>query len=435
MNISIIGSGYVGLVTGVCFANVGHNVSIFDIDKKKINQLKNKEIPFYEPVLEDLLKLNINLKRLTFSTNLENVLENSEIIFICVGTPQNKNGSANLSYVFSAIESITKLCKRDIFIAIKSTVPIGTAKKAMKIAKKHSKFLTIIISNPEFLKEGDAVRDFMYPDRVVIGTANKKAKNLMNKLYKPFVKTGNSILFMDNKSAEMTKYASNCLLASRISFMNEIANLCDVVEANVDHVRLGVGSDKRLGNRFLFPGVGYGGSCFPKDIRALIDIGKKSNIDMQILKAIDKVNNNQKHIISNKIFDYYKTKNLLDRKFSIWGLSFKPNTNDMREAASITIINDLLNSGAKISVFDPQAMNEAKTIFGTSINYAKDMYTCCSFSDALIIVTEWDEFKNPNFDRIKQLLLRPLIFDGRNIYNLVDMKSLAFEYFSIGRSI
>lgn len=431
MKISVFGTGYVGLVTAVCLAESGNHVIGMDVDEDKINLLKKGIPPIYEKGLEELLNWNIKHERLTFTTNPQYAVENSHIIFIAVGTPSNEDGSCNLTYVFDCVETIKKYANDKKILILKSTVPVGTAAKAKDMVKDCNHKI-YVCSNPEFLKEGVAIEDFMKPDRVVVGADDEYVFEIMRELYAPFVRNEKPIIFMDNESAEMTKYAANALLAVKISFINEIALLCEKVGADVEMVRKGVGADYRIGYQFLFPGVGFGGSCFPKDVRALINLAQQNNFDLMIPKAAYNVNERQKRHIVSKIFSHFG-ENLSGKTFGIWGLSFKPNTDDIREAASITIITELLKAGAKIKAFDPKAMDEAKKIFGNDIYYAKSDYDALEDADAMILVTEWQEFRTPDFQKIKSLLKSPIIFDGRNQYNPKKMKELGFIYYGIGR--
>lgn len=434
MKISVIGSGYVGLVAGTCFAESGNDVICVDNDINKIRVLRKGQTPIYEPGLEELLKKNIKEKRLKFTNDLEKAVKHSEIIFLALPTPQSEDGSADLKHVLSVAEQIGKYINGYKIIVNKSTVPVGTAFKVRDIIKKHTKYEFDVVSNPEFLKEGAAINDFLKPDRVVIGTTSEKARKIMGDLYAPFVRTGKPILFMDELSAELTKYAANALLATKVTFMNEIANICERVGADVKYVRLGVGSDERIGPQFLFPGVGFGGSCFPKDIAALVKTSSDYGYDFQILKAVQNVNAEQKKLLVKKILKYFHNK-LKGKTIAIWGLSFKPNTDDMREAPSITIINELLKNGAKIQAHDPVAINEAKKIFGKKIKYLKNNYDALKGAHALAIVTEWGEFRRPDFDRIKKLMKNCVIFDGRNIYEPEMMKETGITYYPIGRKV
>ncbi|CUT00746.1 UDP-glucose dehydrogenase family protein [Candidatus Chrysopegis kryptomonas] len=446
MNLSIIGTGYVGLVTGACFAETGNNVICMDIDTAKIKKLQKGIVPIYEPGLEELVKKNLDAGRLKFTTDLEYAIKNSEIIFLCLPTPPGKDGNADLGIVFSVVKDMAKILKNiaresksvvNKIIVSKSTVPVGTADKIKEIiAKEIGKYCENlkfdVVSNPEFLKEGNAVQDFMFPDRVVIGVNNSDSETVMRELYEPFVRTGAPILVMDTRSAEMVKYAANAFLAMRISFMNEIANLCEKVGADVEKVRIAIGYDVRIGPKFLFPGVGWGGSCFPKDVKALIKMGEENGIEMRIVKSVYEVNERQRKIIVEKMKRHFG-KDLKDKKIAIWGLSFKPKTDDMREAPSITIINELLKLGVKITAFDPVAIANAKKIFGNQIKFAKDQYEALKGADALVLVTEWQEFREPDFNYMKSLMRNHVIFDGRNIYNPEKLKKLGFTYYGIGR--
>jgi UDPglucose 6-dehydrogenase len=434
MNIAVIGTGYVGLVTGTCFAETGNQVICVDIDEKKVEQLKSGIIPIFEPGLELLFERNTRQGRLKFTTSLAEGIKEAEIIFLALPTPPGEDGSADLSYVMGVARDLSELISHYTVIVDKSTVPVGTAEKVHAIlAERLDESLFDVVSNPEFLREGVAVDDFMKPDRVVIGTSSKQAKDRMHRLYEPFVRQGNPVYFMDERSAEMTKYAANSYLATRISFMNEIANLCEKLGANVDMVRLGMGSDTRIGKRFLFPGVGYGGSCFPKDVQALAKTAKQNDYDFRILNAVMNVNANQKHILAEKIIRYFKH-DLSGKTIAIWGLAFKPNTDDIREAPSITIINQLLEAGASIRAYDPEAMDNIRQLYGDKITLVNDQYEALIGTDALAIVTEWHVFRSPSFKVVKQLLSKPAIFDGRNIYDLDDMEREGIYYESIGRN-
>lgn len=441
MDICVIGTGYVGLVAGACFADSGNDVICVDIDEKKINDLREGVIPIYEPGLEELVKRNIEEGRLLFTTDLAYGVDKSTVCFIAVGTPPGEEGSADLKHVLDVAREIGRSMNGYRVIVDKSTVPVGTAEKvrsavAGELKRRGVDFSFDVVSNPEFLKEGAAIDDFMKPDRVVIGVEDGvDAREIMMELYEPFVRTDNPIFVMDVKSAEMTKYAANAKLATRISFMNEIANLCERIGADVASVRKGIGSDERIGHSFLFPGIGYGGSCFPKDVKALIRTAAEHDYDCKILKAVEEVNEIQKGVLVEKILGYYGSKESIEgKRFALWGLSFKPRTDDMREAPSIVIINRLLDIGAEIAAHDPVAMDEARRIFGERIEYHHINYDALNGADALLIATEWNEFRRPNFERMKSLLKSPVIFDGRNIYNPAEMKRLGFEYFSIGRS-
>jgi UDPglucose 6-dehydrogenase len=434
LKISVVGTGYVGLVAGTCFAESGNDVICVDIDEKKISMLKRGKTPIYEPGLEELLKKNINEKRLKFTTDLESTVKKTDIIFLALPTPQSEDGSADLQHVLSVAKQVGKFMNGYKVIVNKSTVPVGTAFKVRDIIKKETKYDFDIVSNPEFLKEGAAVNDFLKPDRVVIGTSSERAAKIMEDVYGPFVRTGKPILFMDELSSELTKYAANSLLATKVTFMNEIANLCEIVGADVNNVRKGVGSDERIGPQFLFPGVGYGGSCFPKDIAALVKTSDDFGYNFRILKSVEDVNHDQKKIIVKKVLKHFNN-NVKGKVIAVWGLSFKPNTDDMREAPSISIINELLKHGIKIQAHDPVAIEEAKKKLGTKIKYFHKNYDALKGADALVVVTEWNEFRRPDFDKMKKLMKGKVIFDGRNIYDPNVMKQTGFTYFAIGRPI
>jgi len=436
MKVAIVGSGYVGLVTGTCFAEVGIDVTCVDIDQKKIDNLKNGIIPIYEPGLENMLLRNMKKGRLQFTTDISEALEDCEVLFTAVGTPPDKDGSADLKYVLSVARDCGKNMKDYLLIVTKSTVSVGTAQKVRKtiqeeLDKRGVNIPFDVASNPEFLKEGAAIGDFLKPDRIVVGLDSPRAEELMKSLYKPFTLNGHPIIFMDITSAEMTKYAANSMLATKISFMNDIANLCEIVGADINMVRRGIGSDSRIGNKFIYPGIGYGGSCFPKDVKALIRTAKEFNYELRVLKAVEAVNHDQKSVLYHKILKYYNG-DIKDKTIAIWGLSFKPQTDDMREAPSLIIIQKLLEAGAKVKAYDPIAMKEAKHILGDSITYAEDQYDALIDADCLLLVTEWPEFKVPNFNIIRKLLNKPVIFDGRNIYEIDEMKRKDFDYFCIG---
>ena len=439
MNIAVIGTGYVGLVTGTCFSETGNNVICVDINKSKVEKMRNGEVPIYEPGLELLFERNIKEGRLSFTDDMFDAVRKSDVLFLCLPTPQNGDGSADLQYVLKVADQLGQLFKAEPGLSFKvivdkSTVPVGTSDKVRAAIRKHAPdFKFDIASNPEFLREGMAVEDFMKPERVVIGTRNEETKIIMNELYEPFVRSGNPVYFMDERSAEMTKYAANSFLAAKISFMNEIANLCELTGADVDKVRIGIGSDSRIGKRFLFPGVGYGGSCFPKDVMALVNTANEYKYDFKILKSVVSVNKNQIKLFFNKILDYYNGK-LETKHFALWGLAFKPNTDDMREAPALSLIELLLEKGATISGFDPEAKETTKAILGNKIAYAENSYKALENADALIIVTEWNEFRKPDFNRIKSMLKEPLIFDGRNVYDTEKMSENGFKYYSIGRT-
>lgn len=435
MNIAIIGTGYVGLVSGTCFAETGNNVVCIDINEDKINQLRKGETPIYEPGLDVLLERNIKEKRISFTTSLAEGIKDAQIIFLALPTPPGKDGAADLQYVLGVAKDLSKIITSYKVIVNKSTVPVGTAEKtAAVMAENLDASLFDVVSNPEFLREGVAVEDFLKPDRVVIGTSSEKAKKLMDELYQPFVRQGNPIYYMDERSSEMTKYAANSYLAMRISFMNEMANLCERAGANVDWVRMGMGSDGRIGKRFLFPGVGYGGSCFPKDVQALARTADEHNYNFQIVKSVMEVNDRQKLILGDKIKTYFKG-DLKGKTFAVWGLAFKPETDDIREAPALYLIDTLLAEGAIVKAFDPEAMPNVKAIYGDRVSFMEGQYEAVADADALVIVTEWSEFRNPDFNRLKSSLKNPIIFDGRNVYTLEKMKELGFYYESMGRSV
>lgn len=439
MNITIVGTGYVGLVSGTCFAETGITVTCVDVDQTKINNLNKGIIPIYEPGLEPMVKRNMEKGRLFFSTSLKDSIAEADAIFIAVGTPPDEDGSADLKYVIGVAQEIGKYMNHYLVVVTKSTVPIGTAKKVKAAISDEleNRDLDIpfdVASNPEFLKEGAAIDDFLKPDRVVIGTESERAQAVMQKLYKPFLMNNHPVIFMDIPSAEMTKYAANSMLATKISFMNDIANLCEIVGADVNNVRRGIGSDSRIGNKFIYPGTGYGGSCFPKDVQALVKTSEQKGHPLEILKSVEMVNNRQKSVLYKKMMTHFNG-DLKDKKIAIWGLSFKPNTDDMREAPSLVIIEKLLAEGANISAYDPVASKECKRKIGDVITYAKDQYEALIDADALLIVTEWSEFRLPNFKVMDKLMTEKLIFDGRNIYDLYEMKELDYTYYSIGRAV
>ncbi|MFT5834781.1 MAG: UDPglucose 6-dehydrogenase [Cognaticolwellia sp.] len=435
MNITVVGTGYVGLVTGTCFAETGNEVLCIDIDENKVNRMQNGEVPIYEPGLDIVFKRNCKQGRLKFSTNLKEGVEHGEIIFLALPTPPGGDGAADLSYVMGVSEQLSTMITEYKVIVNKSTVPVGTADKVADILRKNlSEDLFDIVSNPEFLREGVAVNDFMKPDRIVIGTSSDRARITMRRLYEPFVRQGNPIIIMNERSAEVTKYAANSYLATRISFMNEIANLCEKVGADVDMVRKGIGSDSRIGKRFLFAGVGYGGSCFPKDVQALVKTADEYNYDFKILKSVLNVNRIQKSILVEKIQRYFG-ENLSGKTFGIWGLAFKPNTDDIREAPALSIIQELLNLGATIKAYDPEAMDNVRKIFGDKVILVEDQYEALIGAEALLVVTEWSAFRTPSFDVMSRLMKNKAIFDGRNVYSLDQMQELGFYYESIGRAI
>jgi UDPglucose 6-dehydrogenase len=437
MNLSVIGSGYVGLVSGTCFAEMGNNVICVDNNTEKLKMLKNAEVPIYEPGLEILFLRNIEKKRISFTDDLKKAVLETDVIFLCLPTPQGEDGSADLKYVFKVAEDISKILvdQKDHpfkIIVNKSTVPVGTSKMVTEIISKNGIINFEVVSNPEFLREGFAVEDFMKPDRVVIGAKTEKALNVMRSIYEPFVRQGNPIFEMDPESSEVTKYAANSYLATRITFMNELANFCEVVGANVDNVRKGMGSDSRIGKRFLFPGIGYGGSCFPKDVNALYRTSSEHNSPFQLLKLVDELNQKQKLILVQKLLKHFNN-DVKGMQFMVWGLAFKPNTDDMREAPSIYIIRELTKLGAKVTAYDPAASENAKFYLGDSLEYAADQYSLLKNKDALLILTEWNEFRNPDFNLIKKELKRPVIFDGRNVFDTKKIEELGFTYYSIGR--
>ncbi|MCF8246445.1 MAG: UDP-glucose/GDP-mannose dehydrogenase family protein [Saprospiraceae bacterium] len=434
MNIAVVGTGYVGLVTGTCFAETGNTVICVDIDENKVKQMQNGKIPIYEPGLDIIFDRNTKQGRLTFTTDLAAGIKDAEVIFLALPTPPGEDGSADLKYILGVAKDLSKIITDYKVIIDKSTVPVGTAEKVHALlAEGLSTDLFDVVSNPEFLREGVAVEDFMKPDRVVIGTESDKARKVMKQLYEPFVRQGNPIYFMDERSAEMTKYAANSYLATRISFMNEIANLCEKLGANVDAVRVGMGSDSRIGKRFLFPGVGYGGSCFPKDVQALAKTAEENGYNFKILEAVMGVNTLQKHRLTEKIKAYFNN-DLKGKTIALWGLAFKPNTDDIREAPALYLINDLLAAGATVKAFDPEAMNNVKAEYNGQVTMAADQYEALIGADALAIVTEWSVFRTPSYEVMKQLLKKPVIFDGRNLYDVEAMQDKGFYYDSIGRN-
>ncbi|HSB91576.1 MAG TPA: UDP-glucose/GDP-mannose dehydrogenase family protein [Flavitalea sp.] len=433
MKIAVVGTGYVGLVTGTCFAETGNDVTCVDIDQSKVDKLSAGQITIYEPGLEKLFIRNVREERLRFTTNLEDGIREAAIIFLALPTPPGEDGSADLKYVLGVADHLGKIMTDYKVIVDKSTVPVGTAEKVRQAVAKNFKGEFDIVSNPEFLREGVAVEDFMKPDRVVIGTESERARKVMNDLYLPFVRQGNPIIFMDERSAELTKYAANSFLATKISFMNEIAQLCERLGADVDMVRKGIGSDDRIGKRFLFPGIGYGGSCFPKDVQALARSSKETGYDFKILEAVMEVNEVQKLHLIPKIKRYFND-NISGKKFALWGLAFKPNTDDIREAPALYIIDELLKAGATVCVYDPEAMTNVKRQVGDVIQYAENQYECLEGADALIIATEWNEFRTPNFLKIVTSLKNKVIFDGRNLFETKAVQDLGFHYESIGRA-
>jgi len=437
MKIAMVGTGYVGLVSGTCFAEAGINVTCFDIDEKKIELLNLGHIPIYETGLEKLIKKNTVSGRLKFSVDLANNLQDVQVVFSAVGTPPDEDGSADLSYVLQVAKEVGQNMTDYLVFVTKSTVPIGTAEKVKKVINQELKsrgknIMFDVASNPEFLKEGSAVQDFMKPDRIVIGVESERAKKIMKRLYKPFVLNGHPILFMDVPSAEMTKYAANSMLATKISFMNDIANLCEIVGADITNVRKGIGSDSRIGNKFLYAGTGYGGSCFPKDVKALIKTAEEQKYSLEILKAVENVNERQKSVLYNKLYTYYKG-DLKNKNIAVWGLAFKPNTDDVREAPSLVLIRKLINAGANVTAYDPAAIGEAKRILGDAITYVENKSEVLNDADALILVTEWNEFRVPDYKKMEKLMRNKVVFDGRNIYDSAEMKENGFEYLGIGR--
>lgn len=437
MNIAIVGTGYVGLVSGTCFAEMGVNVTCVDVNEEKINSLKNGQVPIYEPGLDEMVLRNHREGRLNFTTDLTSCLDNVEIVFSAVGTPPDEDGSADLQYVLEVAREFGQNIKKYTVLVTKSTVPVGTAKKVKAVIREELEKRGVdvpfdVASNPEFLKEGAAIKDFMSPDRVVVGVESDKAKELMSKLYRPFLLNNFRVIFTDIPSAEMIKYAANSMLATRISFMNDIANLCELVGADVNMVRKGIGSDARIGSKFLYPGCGYGGSCFPKDVKALIKTAEKNGYNMSVLKAVEQVNENQKHVLFNKLSKYYGG-DLKGKTIAMWGLAFKPETDDMREATSLVTINLLLEAGCTVRVYDPVAMNECRRRIGDKVLYAKDMYDAVLDADALLMLTEWKQFRLPSWGVVSKSMKNPLIIDGRNIYDAEELKQNGFEYYCIGR--
>ena len=437
MNIAIVGTGYVGLVSGTCFAEMGVNVTCVDVNEQKIQALLNGQIPIYEPGLDEMVLRNHKEGRLNFTTDLSTCLDKVDIVFSAVGTPPDEDGSADLKYVLEVAHTVGKNMNKYLILVTKSTVPVGTAQKVKQaiqeeLDRRRVEIPFDVASNPEFLKEGAAIKDFMSPDRVVIGVESQKAKDLMTQLYRPLMLNNFRVIFTDIPSADMIKYAANSMLATRISFMNDIANLCELVGADVNMVRKGIGADTRIGNKFLYPGCGYGGSCFPKDVKALIKTAEKNGYEMKVLKAVEEVNENQKSILFTKLSNYYND-NLKGKTISIWGLAFKPETDDMREATSLVMIKNLIEVGCKIKVYDPVAMNECKRRIGDSIIYASDMYDATLNADALLLLTEWKQFRLPSWEVIKKTMHHPLILDGRNIYDKEEMESLGFDYMCIGK--
>jgi UDPglucose 6-dehydrogenase len=434
MKIAVVGTGYVGLVTGTCLAETGNHVTCVDINAQKVEMMRNGQVPIYEPGLELLFNRNINQDRLHFTTDLAAAIAEAKIIFLALPTPPGGDGAADLSYVLGAAKDIAKLITEYKVIVTKSTVPVGTADKVTAVIKEHTEVEFAVVSNPEFLREGVAVEDFMKPDRVVIGTRDERARRLLEELYSPYVRQGNPIVFMDERSSELTKYAANSFLATKISFMNEIANVCELVGADVDMVRRGIGADDRIGRRFLFAGIGYGGSCFPKDVQALVKSSEEIEYDFKILNSVIKVNELQKKLLVEKVKKYFKG-DIQGKHFAMWGLAFKPETDDIREAPSLYIIDELLKAGATITAFDPEAMDNVKAFVGNNIDYADNQYEALKDADALLIVTEWSVFRTPDFDQLEKQLKNKVIFDGRNLYDLQKMIDCGFYYNSIGRKV
>jgi len=434
MKIAVVGTGYVGLVTGTCLAETGNQVTCVDINEQKVKMMQDGQLPIYEPGLELLFHRNISQGRLHFTNNLADAIADASIIFLALPTPPGGDGSADLSYVLGAAKDIAKIITDYKVIVTKSTVPVGTADKITAVLNEHTQVEFAVVSNPEFLREGVAVDDFMKPDRIVVGTLDERARKLMGELYSPYVRQGNPVIFMDQRSSELTKYAANSFLATKISFMNEIANLCELVDADVDMVRRGIGADDRIGKRFLFSGIGYGGSCFPKDVQALAKSAHEHSYDFKILNAVMDVNYIQKKVLVEKVKKYYKGE-LKNKKFAIWGLAFKPETDDIREAPALYIIEELLAADAIVTAFDPEAMNNVKGIFGDKITYADNQYDALQDADALLILTEWSVFRTPDFDLIEQALKAKVIFDGRNLYDLQKMIDCGYYYNSIGRKL
>jgi len=436
MKIAVVGTGYVGLVTGACLSEVGIQVTCIDIDAKKIENLHNGILPIYEPGLEEIVERNYQKERLHFSTNLGESIQGAEVAFIAVGTPPGEDGSADLQYVLAVARGIGESMSDYMVVVTKSTVPVGTAEKvrneiAMALKKRGADIPFDVASNPEFLKEGAAIDDFMKPDRIVVGIEGERSRDVMDRLYRPFTLNGHPVIFMDIPSAEMTKYAANSMLATKISFMNDIANLCEIMGADVNMVRKGIGSDPRIGNRFIYPGIGYGGSCFPKDVKALIKTAKQNGYDMRILQSVEDVNDDQKSVLFSKIMQHFGS-DIKGKHFGVWGLSFKPNTDDMREAPSVVLINKLLAEGATVTAFDPVAMHEATRDLGNSVVYAQDEYHAAQGADALCLVTEWSDFRVPEWKRLKETMKGHVLFDGRNLYDAEDVRERGFVYYGIG---
>ncbi len=432
MNIAVVGTGYVGLVTGTCFAETGNHVTCVDIDKEKVQRMKDGQVPIYEPHLDVLFERNIRQGRLKFTTDLKSAIDGAQIIFLALPTPPGEDGSADLKYVLGVADDLGKIITDYKVIVDKSTVPVGTAEKVQAAVAKHARVPFDVVSNPEFLREGFAVDDFLKPDRVVVGTESARARKVMEDLYKPFVRQGNPIIFMDERSAELTKYAANAFLAAKITFMNEIANFCERVGADVDKVRIGMGSDTRIGKRFLFPGIGYGGSCFPKDVQALAKSGSDAGYEFDIIRSVMEVNERQKTTLTDKIKKHYG--DIRGKHFAMWGLAFKPDTDDIREAPALYMIDALVEAGATVTAFDPEAMPNVKKVKGDKVSFATDEYEALNGADALIIATEWALFRTPDFKRVSETLKDRTIFDGRNLYELDEMRDLGFHYVSVGRN-
>jgi UDPglucose 6-dehydrogenase len=435
MNIAVVGTGYVGLVAGACFAETGNDVICVDINQKKVDALNAGDIPIFEPGLENLVKSNAKAKRLSFTTSIQDAVRASDIIFIAVGTPQDEDGSADLTHVLAVARAIGENMNGPKIVVDKSTVPVGTADLVKAEIEKVSKFPVEVVSNPEFLKEGAAIDDFLRPDRVVVGVASEKTAAIMRELYAPFVRTNNPILVMDIRSAEMTKYAANAMLALRVSFMNEIANLCERAGADISNVRIGIGTDSRIGMSFIFPGIGYGGSCFPKDVQALIRTGKDHGVELLISRSVEEVNKHQKQLMVRKIVEHFGENKVRGKTFAVWGLAFKPKTDDVREAPALAICSELVKLGASVRAYDPEANDTFQEKFGnhTNVEYFESNYDALRGADALVICTEWNAFRQPNFKKIKGELVSPVIFDGRNIYDVADMRAHGFTYYSVGR--
>ncbi|MFM1876814.1 MAG: hypothetical protein RL266_2551 [Bacteroidota bacterium] len=432
MKIAVVGTGYVGLVTGTCLAETGNHVICVDIDEQKVNKMRNGEVPIYEPHLDVLFERNIKQGRLSFTTDLKEAIEPAQVVFLALPTPPGEDGSADLSYVLGVAKNLGKIMKDYKVLVDKSTVPVGTAEKVAAAVAENATVDFDVVSNPEFLREGFAVDDFLKPDRVVVGTSSERAKKIMEELYKPYVRQGNPIIFMDERSAELTKYAANAFLATKITFMNEVANLCELLDADVDKVRIGIGTDTRIGKRFLFPGIGYGGSCFPKDVQALAKSAAEVNYDFSLLTSVMRVNEEQKTIIVPKIKDFYGG-DLKGKHFALWGLAFKPDTDDIREAPALYVIDKLLEAGSTVTAFDPEAMENVKKLLGSKISFADDQYEALVNADSLIIATEWSVFRSPDFSKVSANLKEKVVFDGRNLYDLDQMKELGYYYNSIGR--